>query len=77
MTKKTTKKRFAICVSIEGSDDLEIWKLYRILPDAKAASVDFLRVVDESGEDYLYPAKKFVVVDLAPQTVKKLLAVHA
>jgi len=74
MIKKNTKNRFAICVSNEGSDDLEIWKLYRLLPDAKADEDDFLRVVDESGEDYLYPANRFVVVYLAPRTVKKLLA---
>jgi hypothetical protein len=47
------------------------------LPDQKAAEEDFLRVVDESGEDYLYPAKRFVFVELAAPTVKKLLAAHA
>jgi hypothetical protein len=77
MTGRRTKTRFAICISSDGCDDLEVWKLYRVMPDKKAASEDSLRVVDESGEDYLYPANRFVVVGLAPPTVKKLLAVGA
>lgn len=72
-----SKNQFAVCVSNEGCEDLEIWKLYRVLPDKEAAKEDFLRVVDESGEDYLYPASRFVMVDLKPATVKRLLAVHA
>jgi hypothetical protein len=72
---KTTKPRFAFCVSNQGCDDLEVWKLYRVLPDDAAAREDFLRIVDESGEDYLYPASRFVVVELSPGVVKKLLAV--
>ncbi len=75
MAKKTTKQRFAICVSDTGSDDLKAWKIYRMLPDAKAEKEQFLRVVDESGEDYLYPASRFVVVDLPQAVVDKLLAV--
>jgi hypothetical protein len=65
---------FAVCVSNEGCDDLQIWKLYRVLPDAKAAAEDYLRVVDESGEDYLYPAKRFVLVEVSGEVKKKLLA---
>ena len=71
------KNKFAICVSNDGCDDLEPWKLYRVLPDAEAAKDDFLRVVDESGEDYLYPASRFEMIELTPRTVKKLLAVHS
>jgi hypothetical protein len=77
MTGRKARTRFAICISSAGCDDLEVWKLYRVLPDKKAAKEDFLRVVDESCEDYLYPANRFVVVGLAPPTVKKLLAVGA
>jgi hypothetical protein len=77
MAEKRMKTRFVICISSDGCDDLEVWKLYRVLPDKEAAKEDFLRVVDESGEDYLYPANRFVVVGLAPPTVKKLLAVSA
>ncbi len=75
MTKKTRRQRFAICVSNAGCDDLEVWKLYRVLPDAAAAQENFLRVVDESGEDYLYPACRFVVVELPQAVVEKLSAI--
>lgn len=74
MAKRTNKARFAICISNQACDDLEVWKLYRVLPDAAAAREDFLRIVDESGEDYLYPAGRFVVVELSPAVVKKLLS---
>jgi hypothetical protein len=57
-------KRFAICVD---NDDypvsLELHKLYRILPDDDAAIDGDVRIVDESSEDYLYPAANFVVVE--------------
>jgi hypothetical protein len=61
----TSKKRvgFAICVENEGYDDLEVWKVYQVLADAKAAGVACIRVIDESGEDYLYPVDRFVAVD--------------
>jgi hypothetical protein len=70
----TTKKRtvFAICVANEGYDDLEVWKVYQVLPDPKGAEVGCLRVIDESGEDYLYPADRFVVVDF-PKDVRARL----
>lgn len=73
MTKNTRKKRFAICVSNANCDDLEIWKLYRVLPDRSAAREQFLRIIDESGEDYLYPESRFVVVDLPRTVVQQLL----
>jgi hypothetical protein len=66
---------FAICVANEGYEDLEVWKVYRVLPDAKAAEVGCLRVIDESGEDYLYPANRFVVVELPEEVRARLLAV--
>jgi len=77
MAKKNHPKQFAICVSNEGCDDLQIWKLYRVMPDESAARDHFLRVVDESGEDYLYPAQRFVVVELPKPIVKRLLTLPA
>jgi len=70
----TSKRRvqFAVCVANEGYDDLEVWKVYRVLPDAKATEVGCMRVIDESGEDYLYPADRFVVVDF-PKDVRARL----
>jgi hypothetical protein len=75
MQTKRKNIRFAICVSNEGYEDLEDWKVYRVLPDAKAVEVGCLRVIDESGEDYLYPASRFVVVDLPQEVRARLLAV--
>ena len=51
---------------------LELFKIYRILPDARAAEDDHLRVIDESGEDYLYPAEWFVPIDV-PEAVEQAL----
>ena len=67
----TSKKRvdYAICVANEGYEDLQAWKIYQVLPDGKAAGVGCIRVIDESGEDYLYPADRFVSVDL-PKEVR-------
>jgi hypothetical protein len=70
-TKQSSPKRFAICVDNSGYlVSLELNKVYTVLPDDRAAEDDCLRVVDESGEDYLYSAKRFVLVDL-PERVKR------
>jgi hypothetical protein len=49
---------------------LERWKIYRVLPDADAAAHRQLRVVDESGEDYLFPEGCFKAVELSPALVR-------
>lgn len=77
LTKSTGERevgvRFAVCVNNDGYPaSLELHKIYRMLPDEDAAADGDLRVVDESGEDYLYSMKRFVVVDL-PQTVEQSL----
>jgi hypothetical protein len=58
------EKRFALCVQNRGADDLEVRKVYRVLPDKAATTAGYLRVLDDSGEDYLYPADYFVFLDL-------------
>ena len=70
----TDKRRvkYAMCVANRGYEDLDVWKVYRVLPDPKAADVGCIRVVDNSGEDYLYPADRFVVVNF-PQRVRARL----
>lgn len=56
---------YAVCLSNEGyAASLEPRKLYEILPDGDAKARGMLRVVDESGEDYLYPASTFAPVQL-------------
>ncbi len=77
MAGKKVKRRFAVCLSNEGCDDLELKKLYAVLPDEKAAREGFLRVIDESGEDYLYPQSRFLVVEFTRDEEKKLLAAPA
>jgi len=57
---------FVICVRNEGCEDLEIRKLYPILQDESAKRSGFIRVIDESGEDYLYPSDNFLAVELPP-----------
>jgi hypothetical protein len=52
---------------------LELHKIYRVLPDEDAEVDGDLRVIDESGEDYLYPADYFVVVELPKEVTKSLL----
>jgi hypothetical protein len=66
----TREKGFAICVENRGAEDLEVRKVYRVLHDKDAAAAGYVRVIDESGEDYLYPADYFVFVDL-PQKAKR------
>jgi hypothetical protein len=65
--------RFAVCVNnADYPASLELHKIYRVLPDEDAAQDGDLRVVDESGEDYLYPEDYFVIINL-PQEVEKSL----
>jgi hypothetical protein len=65
MKRKTSVPKFAICVNnSEYPASLELHKIYRVLPDEEAASDGDLRVIDESGEDYLYPADYFVLIEL-------------
>lgn len=64
------KPQFAICVNNENYPaSLELWKVYRVLPDEKAARRNLIRVVDESGEDYLFSTSYFVPVEL-PEVVQ-------
>jgi hypothetical protein len=65
--------RFAVCVENAGYPaSLELHKIYRILPDAEAARDGDIRIVDESGEDYLYPADWFAALEL-PRRIKSSL----
>jgi hypothetical protein len=75
METKNILINFAVCLAASEDEDLEVGKVYRILPDAKAGEVSCLRVMDESGEDYLYPMKQFMVLDLPEAEQERLLAV--
>ena len=72
--KKALTKPFALC--IDNSDyqaSLIPGKVYRILPDPRAARDALVRIVDESGEDYLYHRSHFVFVDFPHAVKKKIL----
>ena len=56
--------KFVICIRNEDCDDLEPRKLYRVLRDEAAAVDGYIRVIDESGEDYLYPQDYFLPIEL-------------
>ena len=72
---KTERRKLALCVDNTAfRASLIAGKMYRVLPDARAAKDDFIRVVDESGEDYLYHKSLFVFVDLPKPIEKKILS---
>jgi hypothetical protein len=71
----TKRKQFAVCVRNKGYEaSLEPRKIYEILPDAEAAGYKQIRVVDESGDDYLCPEDFFAPIELSPTLRKALLA---
>lgn len=64
---KSTSPKFVICTGNSGYEaSLELRKLYEVVPDSAAEDLGQIRIIDESGEDYLYPFSLFVHVDLPP-----------
>lgn len=72
MKKQKAGIRFILCIRNDGCDDLEPRKVYQVIPDPGAAEEGYIRVIDDSGEDYLYPAGYFVPIELPIDTVKAL-----
>jgi hypothetical protein len=73
--KKADKDILAFAVCLDNSDypvSLELHKIYRVLPEPDAGQDGDLRVIDESGEDYLYPAGRFAMIDV-PKAVERAL----
>lgn len=74
---KQSEKEFAVCLGNAGNEaSLILGKVYRILPDARAAKADLIRIVDESGEDYLFDKSQFVRVEFPAAVRKKILALQ-
>lgn len=68
------RKRFAVCLRNEGYEaSLEKRKIYEVLADRDAEHHEQIRVIDESGEDYLYPETFFAEIEL-PQPLRRALA---
>ena len=71
---RNQKVRVAVCIT-DSEPDLEPGKIYQVLPDGPAVKENCLRVVDESGEHYLYPASFFILIEL-PQEIERVLGVR-
>ena len=72
-TRRSKPRQFAVCLSNAGyKASLEVRKLYPVLEDAGAEVDDLVRVIDESGEDYLYPARLFHKLELPSELQRKL-----
>ncbi len=71
MATRSTRKQFVICLKNQGYEaSLERRKIYQVLSDPEAAKHKQIRVIDESGEDYLYPQNFFAPIEL-PQTLRR------
>jgi hypothetical protein len=74
MTRKKKTAHYLLCIKNDAYPaSLEVRKVYRTIPDSTAAGRRFVRVIDESGEDYLYPEDMFVPIDV-PSAAKKAFA---
>ena len=74
MKNNQKKILFVLCIENKDCDDLEKRKIYQVMQDDKAAEEGYLRIVDESGEDYLYPESYFISVEL-PRKVQNALRI--
>jgi hypothetical protein len=72
-TRPKLKRQFAICIRSDDPDLLTPRRIYQVLPDDSAAKSKYIRVIDNEGEDYLYPAGNFVFVDFPPAVEQALL----
>ncbi|MDL1960084.1 MAG: hypothetical protein LWW99_12160 [Deltaproteobacteria bacterium] len=76
MTIENEDPGYAVCSENKDCEDLEKRKIYKILPDDDAQQEGYLRVVDESGEDYLYPESYFILIQL-PREAQEALRLTA
>jgi len=74
---KQQAKEFALCLKNTGNEaSLIVGKVYRIVTDARAAKDDLVRIIDESGEDYLFARSQFVFVEFPQAVRRKILALQ-
>ena len=76
MVKRKENTIYALCIENRDSEDLEKRKIYQVLPDENAKREGYLRIIDESGEDYLYPENYFVIVQI-PQEAQEAMQITA
>ena len=70
---KEPAQQFAICINTDDADLLTPRTIYQMLPDKTGAKVNYIRVIDNEGEDYLYPAAYFILFDFPPAVERALL----
>lgn len=66
------RQKFAICIHSDDADLLTPRRVYEVLPDESAAQSQYIRVIDNEGEDYLYPLENFVFIDIPPAVEEAL-----
>jgi len=71
--RKNAMPQFAVCIHTDDPDMLTPRMVYQVLPDESAAKSNYIRVVDNEGEDYLYPASYFVFIELSEEAEHALL----
>jgi hypothetical protein len=72
MAKPKKNYSFVLCIENKDCEDLEKRKIYQALPDEEAEKEGYIRVIDESGEDYLYPQAYFIAVQLPREAQEAL-----
>ncbi len=74
MNQNQSEIQFVVCIKNENYPaSLEVRKIYQMIPDSHATKHHLIRIIDESGEDYLYPAAYFVAIEL-PKEAKTVFA---
>ncbi len=75
MNKNDSAPLFAICINANThGGDLRLHTVYPVIPDPKSEEHGYIRIIDDSGEDYIYPADYFVIVTLPMQAAEALIA---
>jgi hypothetical protein len=75
MAKRTSPRQYLLCVSTKGYEvSLDVWKVYPQLPDEWAESHQMVRVVDNTDEDYLFPAAHFMPIKIEASIEKRIQA---
>jgi hypothetical protein len=74
MGQHSEKQTFRLCIENKDCEDLERRKIYQALPDDEASKEGYVRVIDDSGEDYLYPESYFILLQL-PREAQEALQV--
>ena len=71
--RKELNTQLAVCLNTDDADLLTPCRIYKVIPDESAAKSSYVRVIDNEGEDYLYPADYFVFVSFAPEIEHAIL----